>query len=193
MILKIVLGIVLLLVLAVVVILIAAMTRPNQFSYARSMKMAAPPEVVFPHVNNLQKWEAWSPWEKLDPNMKKTYGDTVEGEGAYYAWNGDGNVGAGAITIAESQPYEKIKMDLKILRPFACENDVFFTFASDGDQTNVTWRMDGKNNFMAKVTSLFMNFEEMCGNQFTEGLESLKQITEEEVKQASPGEAGSTS
>ncbi|MCC9604535.1 SRPBCC family protein [Blastopirellula sp. JC732] len=193
MILKIVLGIVLLLILAIVVILIAAMTRPNEFTYERSLSMTAPPEVVFAHVNDLKKWEAWSPWEKFDPNMKKTYGETIAGDGAKYSWDGNKDIGEGSLTIAKSEPYEQIKFDLKFIRPFACENDVYFTFVPSGDQTTVSWRMDGKNNFMGKVMSLFMNMEKMCGDQFTEGLENLKKIAEEEAKQPSPGVAETAS
>lgn len=193
MVLKIVLGLVLLLVIAIVVLVIAAMSQPNEFTVQRSLSMAAPPEVAFAHVNDLTKWEAWSPWEKLDPNMKKTFTETTAGDGASYTWDGSKDVGEGTLTIARSQPTERIDFNLQFVRPFACENDVVFTFVPSGDQTTVTWKMDGKHTLFSKVMGLFISMDKMCGDQFTEGLESLKQITENEAKQASPGVAETTS
>lgn len=193
MILKIVLGVVVVLVIAIVIILIAAMTRPNEFSVQRSLAMTAPPEIAFAHVNDLTKWEAWSPWEKLDPNVQKTFGDQTAGDGAFYTWNGDGNVGEGTLTITKSQPHEQINFDLKFVRPFACENDVVFTFVPRGDQTTVTWKMDGRHTLFSKIMGLFMSMDKMCGDQFNQGLQSLKTITEAETRQLSPGVAETAS
>ncbi|UUO08880.1 SRPBCC family protein [Blastopirellula sp. J2-11] len=193
MILKIIVGVVVALVILVVIVVIAAMMQPNEFTVQRSLPISAPPEIVFSHINDLKKWEAWSPWEKLDPDMRKTYTDNVVGEGASYSWDGDSNIGEGSLTIVKSTPDQQIDMDLKFIRPFACENDVVFTFVPNAGQTTITWKMDGKNTFFSKVMCLFMSMDNMVGSQFAEGLENLKKIAEEEAKPTSPEAADTPS
>lgn len=168
------------------VVLVAALAivvamRPNEFQVSRSMKIDAPPEIVFPHVNQFAAWEAWSPYEKLDPNMSKTLEGPGAGEGAVMRWSGNGNAGAGSTTIVQSEPNKSIQIDLLMTAPMACQNDVLFTFEPEGDSTVVTWSMSGKVNFMAKIFHLILDVDKMCGDQFTEGLTSLKQISEKEA------------
>lgn len=162
--------------------LIAASMQPTDFSYARSTKIGATPEAVFPHVNELKKWDAWSPWAKLDPKMKEEYAGPASGTGASHSWSGDANVGEGKMTIVESKPNEQIDIKLEFERPMKCANDVRFAFKPEGDQTLVTWTMTGKNTFMGKCMGLLMNMEKMIGAQFDQGLASMKSVVESEVK-----------
>ena len=152
--------------------------RPDEFTISRSENISAPPEKVFPHVNDLHQWEAWSPWAKLDPGMKSTFSGAEAGAGAAMAWDGSNKVGAGQMTITESQPSELIRMRLDFQKPMQATNTVEFTFRPTGRQTVVTWSMAGKNSLMGKVFGLFMDFEKMCGGQFEKGLASLKSVAE---------------
>lgn len=169
-----------------VVALVAVIAlQPSSFRITRSATISAPPATVFPHVNDLRSWEAWSPWAKLDPEMKQTYAGPQEGVGASHAWVGNSNVGEGRMTITESRPSERIRMRLEFLRPFACTNDVEFHFQAEGQHTVVTWTMTGPKNFMAKGMHLVMNVDKMCGDQFEKGLASL----DEAVKAVRSGAA----
>ncbi|PQO28097.1 polyketide cyclase [Blastopirellula marina] len=168
-------------VVLVVALTIVVSLRPNEFQVSRSMKIDAPPEIVFPLVNQFTAWEAWSPYEKLDPNMLKTLEGPAAGEGSVMRWSGNGKAGAGSTTIIQSEPNKSIEIDLQMTAPMACQNDVLFTFEPEGDSTIVTWSMSGKVNFMAKIFHLILNVDKMCGDQFTEGLTSLKEISEKEV------------
>jgi uncharacterized protein YndB with AHSA1/START domain len=163
--------------IAILCVIIAMQS--NEFAVSRSMTMAAPPEAVFAQVNDFHNWEAWSPWAKLDPNAKSTFEGPTSGEGSKMSWDGDANVGAGSMTILESNPNEHIRIKLDFVRPMEGTNDVVFTFKPEGDGTNVTWSMSGKNNFMAKAIGLVMDCEKMCGDYFTEGLTSIKGIVEQ--------------
>lgn len=163
---------------AVVVFLILAAMRPADFRYARSMAIKAPAPAIFPHVNDFHLWSAWSPWEKLDPDMRRSYGGPDSGVGAFYAWSGNNKVGEGRTTIIQSHPSELIRMELLFLRPFACTNQGAFYFHPEGDQTVVTWEMTGKNNFMAKAAGMIMNLDKMCGGMFEQGLSQLKTVVE---------------
>lgn len=166
--------------LAVVVVIFAAVVamQPDDFSVTRSATMSAPPAAIFAQVNDLHKWEAWSPWAKLDPNAKSSYAGAPEGVGASMSWAGNMQVGEGTMTITKSQPSESIEFKLDFLKPMEGTNIAEFTFKPEGNQTNVTWTMSGKRNFIAKAMGLIFNCEKMVGEQFEKGLGNLKAIVE---------------
>jgi uncharacterized protein YndB with AHSA1/START domain len=166
----------------IVVFLVIVALQPSDFSITRSATVAAPPEAVFPHVNDFHKWEAWSPWAKLDPTMKQTYEGAPVGTGARYSWTGDKKVGEGNMTITESKASTIIRIRLEFLRPFAAVNTTEFTFTPEGKQTTVTWSMTGTNNFMAKAFCLFMNMDRMVGRDFEKGLAQMKSVAEADAK-----------
>ncbi len=153
-------------------------TRPDEFRVTRFATMDAAPAAVFVQVNDLHKWEAWSPWAKLDPNAKETFSGPESGTGASMAWAGNKDVGEGNMTITESKPSERILIDLNFIKPFEGSNVVEFSFVPKDNQTVVTWSMVGKSNFVFKAMGLFMDCDKMCGDQFQQGLDSLKKIVE---------------
>ena len=160
----------------VVVFMIAAALQPADFRITRSATIAASPAVVFEQVNDFQKWNAWSPWAKLDPNAKNTFEGPPAGVGAAFAWSGNSEVGAGRMTITESQPNERIVMRLEFTKPFTATNTTEFTFKPEGSETAVTWSMSGHNNFIGKAMGLIMNCDKMVGGQFEQGFANLKAI-----------------
>jgi hypothetical protein len=175
----IVLGVVALIVLFGIIV----MTRPSAFRIERSAQMAAPRATVFDQVNDFQKWRSWSPWEKIDPNLQRDYGGPPAGVGTTYHWVGNKKVGEGRMTIVESKPAESVRIRLEFLKPFVAINTATFTFKPQGDKTNVTWAMDGKNdNFMMKAFCMFMNMDEMVGKDFEKGLASMKTVAESAAK-----------
>jgi Polyketide cyclase / dehydrase and lipid transport len=152
--------------------------QPAEFRVARSAAMAAPQPAVFAQVNDFHKWEAWNPWGKIDPAIKQSYAGASSGTGAIYTWAGNKQVGEGRMTIVESRPSDLIRINLEFLKPFAATNTAVFTFKPVGAQTDVTWSMTGKNNFMAKAIHLFMDMDKMVGGQFEQGLASMKSLVE---------------
>lgn len=152
--------------------------RPDEFVVLRSGKIAAPPEKVFPHVNELKKWDAWSPWAKIDPNCKMTYVGPPAGVDASYSWAGNNKVGEGRLTVTESLPSNLIRLRLEFLKPFKATNTAEFKFTPEDGQTLVTWSMTGKNNFFFKVFGLFMDCDTMVGKDFEKGLAGLKSVVE---------------
>jgi hypothetical protein len=156
--------------------------QPGEFHIARSTKISAPPSAVFAEVNDFHNWEAWSPWGKLDPAMKTTYSGPDSGAGAVYAWNGNYEVGEGRMTILESKPDEHIKIQLDFFKPFAGTSIATFDFKPEGDQTVVTWSMEGKNHFVAKAIHLVMDMDKMIGDNFDQGLADMKAKVEGTAK-----------
>lgn len=169
-----------LLALAIVAVLLFVVVagRPDEFSVMRSTAIAAAPAVVFEQVNSFHKWDAWSPWAKLDPACKNTFSGAAAGKDAGFAWEGNNKVGAGRMTITDSQSPELIRINLEFLRPFKSTNTTEFTFRPRGNQTLVTWTMTGKNNFMSKVFGLIMDCDKMIGKDFEKVLASIKTIVE---------------
>ena len=160
------------------VFLIVVALQPSEFRVVRSVTITAPPDAVFPHVNELKKWDAWSPWAKLDPNAKNTFEGPAAGVGAAMSWVGNSDVGEGRMTITESRPAELVRFRLEFYKPMAGTSDAEFTFKAQGNQTAITWAMTGKNNFIAKALCLFMSMDKMVGGQFERGLASMKAIAE---------------
>jgi len=153
-------------------------TRPAEFRVSRAMSIAVPPPAVFAHVNELRKWQAWSPWAKKDPQMKQAYEGPQAGVGAVTSWLGNKDVGEGRMTIVESRPGELIRLKLEFFEPFAATNSAEFAFAPEGGGSRVTWTMQGRNNFIGKAMGLFLDFDRMIGADFETGLASLKTIVE---------------
>ena len=171
---NILLGLAVLLVLLVVVIA----TRPGTFRYTRSLGIAAPPEVLFAQTNDLHKFQDWNPWSKIDPAAVMTYSGPASGVGSAYSWAGNKEVGEGTMTLVETKPGELVRARMDFRKPFAATNTVDFTFKPEGKHTVVTWSMYGPNNFMGKAIGLFIDFDKMCGDQFTKGLATLKRLVE---------------
>lgn len=164
--------------LIVVVFLVVVAMQPSGFRITRSATIAATQSAIFAQVNDFHLWEAWSPWAKIDPNMKQTYEGATSGVGAIHTWSGNNKAGEGRSTITESRPHELIRLKLEFLRPFRATNEVEFTFQPEQTQTLVTWSMTGTNNFMGKVFGLVMNMDKMVGGDFEKGLASLKSLVE---------------
>ena len=151
----------------------------SEFNVSRSIVISAPPSAVFPHVNDLHQWKAWSPWAKLDPSAVETIEGPAEGgDGAVMKWAGNQNIGEGSMLIVESHPNELVQFHLEFLKPFKGTNSAKFTFRPEGEQTIVTWNMSGKRNFLTKAVGLVMNCSKMIGGQFDKGLADLKTVTE---------------
>lgn len=175
---KAILGILSVIVLAVVVFAAVVSMQPADFKISRTATINAAPEKVFEQVNDFRKWEAWSPWAKIDLAMKTTYSGPATGIGSNYTWVGNDDVGEGKMTITASQPNEHISIDLEFVKPFAAKNVSEFILKPEGDKTVVTWSMSGKNNFAAKAFRLVVDMDKMVGGDFEKGLAQLKSVVE---------------
>ena len=163
----------------IVVFLIVVALQPSDFRIERSATMRAPAPAAFAQVNDFQNWQAWSPWEKVDPALKRQYDGPKAGTGAVYAWQGNKDVGEGRMTIMESRPAEVIRIRLEFFNPFAATNTAEFSFKPAGaDSTAVTWSMAGQNTFLSKAISLFIDMDRMVGGMFEQGLAQMKTVVE---------------
>jgi hypothetical protein len=164
-------------VVAIAGILLYAATKPDSFRVQRTVLINAPSDKVLPLINDIKAWTVWSPYEKKDPAMKRTYGAVTAGKGATYAWEGDKNVGQGSIEMIESGP-RKIVIKLDFLKPFEAHNMGEFLLEPKGDSTSVTWATYGPSPYMSKVIGTFINIDDMIGRDFEKGLADLKAAAE---------------
>jgi hypothetical protein len=162
----------------IVLFVIIVATRPGEFRITRTAAMAAPATTVFAQVNDFHKWNAWSPWAKMDPACRNTYDGADAGVGAGFAWDGNKKVGAGSMRILESRPNDFIRIRIEFLKPFKAVNTVEFIFQAQDAQTLVTWSMIGQKNFMSKAVGLFMDCDKMVGDDFEKGLAAMKLLAE---------------
>jgi uncharacterized protein YndB with AHSA1/START domain len=171
-------SIIALIVLAVAAVLVLAAMQPDEFIVSRSLSIDAPPEKVFPLIDNLHSFALWSPYEKKDPEMKRAFLGPEAGKGAIYDWDGNGEVGSGRLEIIESVPPSKVRIALDMKRPLEASNTVTFTLQPKGNATEVTWMLEGKTPFIGKIMHVLMNIDRMVGRDFEEGLASLKSLAE---------------
>lgn len=159
-------------------VLIYAATRPDTFRIQRESRIDAPPDRIFGFLNDFRAWMAWSPWEGLDPELKRTYSGAPAGVGSVYAWEGNKKVGAGRMEITAATPPSSLTIKLDFLRPFEAHNVTHFTLTPSDGSTAVHWAMDGRNTFMGKLMSVFMNMDRLVGTDFEKGLAKLKSAAE---------------
>jgi len=175
---KILIGVVAL--LAVFALLVSL--QPPTFHIERSVTVQAPAENAFALVNDFHGWKAWSPWEKLDPNLQRSYSGPASGVGTSYAWQGNKEVGEGRMTIMKSERPSLLSIQLEFIKPFAATNVATFTFVTVSEGTKVTWAMDGKNTIPGKIAHLVMDMDKMVGADFERGLAALKSAAESAPK-----------
>jgi hypothetical protein len=174
-----VLGYAVLVVLVVIAgVLVYASTRPDSFRVARSVDINAPADRIYPLIADFKRWASWSPYEKKDPAMKRSFGSVTAGKGATYAWDGDKNVGQGSMEILEASAPSKVVIKLDFVKPFEAHNTAEFALQPKGDATQVTWSIHGPSPFISKVVTMFMNMDTMIGKDFEAGLADLKALAE---------------
>ncbi|MDZ7639187.1 MAG: SRPBCC family protein [Bryobacterales bacterium] len=182
-------------ILVVILALLAAFAvfvaiQPAEYAVSRTATIPGSPATVFGMVNDFHEWEKWSPWGKLDPQMTTKYSGPASGAGAVYEWKGNADVGEGKMTITESNANEHIGIRLEFVAPFASVAQTDFHFKPAGEATEVTWSMSGKNGFVEKAFSLFMNMDAMIGADFEKGLNQLaaavKALPAKEMETDSP-------
>jgi hypothetical protein len=167
----------------IAILLIAAAFRPNSFRVERSTTINASPEKIAPLIADFHQWLAWSPWEKIDPALQRTYSGSTAGKGAKYAWTGNNQVGVGSMEITDASS-SLIKIKLAFLKPFECHNDVEFKLEPGTSGTNVSWAMSGRANYFSKLMTMFCSMEKMVGTQYEIGLRNLKSLAETNTTQA---------
>jgi len=183
-----ILSVVLILVLAVLAL---ATMKPRRIQLQRSIVIAAPPERIFPLLDDFHQWNAWAPGDKDDPTMQRTYSGAVAGVGAASEWKGRGSTGAGRMAITDAAPNARVVVTVDFARPFVAHNINTFTLEPAGgasafsqnaspntSATKVTWSFDGSNVFMMKVMSVFLSMDHFMGQHFEDGLANLKAAAE---------------
>lgn len=165
-------------VIAIAAILGFAATRPGTFRVQRTVSIQAPPEKIYPLVSDFHQWASWSPYEKLDPGMKKTYSGPARGAGAVYEWAGNDKAGAGRMEIVDAAAPSAVKIKIDFFKPFEGHNLVDFTMRPQGGATSVTWAMHGPQTFVTKVMTIFVSMDKMLGKEFESGLNNIKAIAE---------------
>ena len=172
---KVLIGLAVLVALFVIVVAI----QPSEFQVDRTATIAAPQAEVFAQVNDLHKWDAWSPWAKLDPNAKITFEGPEAGQGAAMSWAGNDKVGEGKMTVIESRPNDAVKLKVDFVKPFEGTSNSEFALKQQGEGTSVTWTMSAHHNFLEKAFCLVMNGKKMIGGDMEKGLAQLKSLAEQ--------------
>lgn len=160
----------------IVGVLIYAARKPDSFRIERSISIPTTPENIFPLINDFHQWEAWSPWEKIDPAVQRTYNNIANGVGATYEWKGNNKIGHGRMEIIESIPSTRVRLKIDFISPFEAHNTVEFSLIPQGNTTLLTQAMYGPSPFISKLMSLFCSMDKMVGEKYEQGLTSIKTL-----------------
>ncbi len=166
--------------LTIAIILVVAATKPNTVHYERSTVINTRPERILAQIDDFREWGAWSPWDKLEPDTKRTYSGASSRVGAKYAWEGKKKAGVGNMEITQVTP-DSVKLDLNFIKPWEAQCITLFKTTPEGQHTRLIWTMDGPNTYMGKVFGLFMNMDSMIGKDFETGLAGIKQEAEQQA------------
>jgi len=175
---KIAVGGVVLGVVLVGAVLAFAATRPDSLHVERVTIIKAPPEKIFPLINDFHHWSSWSPYENVDPAMKRSYSGAANGTGAVYEWEGNMQIGQGRMEITDASQPSSVTIKMDFIKPLEGHDIARFTLVPEGEATTVTWTMDGPSRYVGKLIGVFVNMDTMIGDQFDTGLANLKAIAQ---------------
>jgi uncharacterized protein YndB with AHSA1/START domain len=160
------------------ILLIYGASKPGDFRVQRTIAMQTSPEKIFPLINDFHQWPSWSPWEKLDANMKRTFSGPPNGTGSVYEWDGNNKAGKGRMEITDCVPASKIGIKLDFIKPMEGHNNIEFTLQPSSRSTNVTWVMSGPLTYPGKVMTVFVSMDKLIGSDFETGLANMKAVAE---------------
>jgi uncharacterized protein YndB with AHSA1/START domain len=153
-------------------------TRESSFRYERSGVINAPADKIFPYISQFRLGEKWSPYEKVDPNLKKTFKGTDGQVGSIMEFDGNMEAGSGQLELLNLVPNESVDIKLTMTKPMFAENLIQYRLTPEAGGTRFTWTMSGDGGFMTKLMTVFIDCEKMIGGQFTQGIENLKTVVE---------------
>ena len=155
-----------------------AVAKSGKFNYERSGVINAKPDVIYPYISKFTLGGEWSPYEKIDPNMKKYLGG-IDGEvGSTMAFEGNGKAGSGKLELLSKIPNQEVQIRLIMTKPFKADNLVIYRLSPEAEGTRFTWSMSGDGGFMTKIMVTLIDCEKMIGDQFNEGIQNLKTLIE---------------
>lgn len=160
------------------IVLVLATMQADRFSVKRSISIKAPPDKIAPLLTDFHRWPEWSPWEHLDPAMKRSFSGASAGQGAVYSWSGNKDAGAGRMEIVEAASPAKTVIKLDFITPFESHNTTVFSLRPEGAMTTVEWDMSGPMPFVSKIMSVFFSMDKLIGKDFEKGLNNLKAAAE---------------
>ena len=150
----------------------------DTYTVTRSLTIDAPAARIYEQIVNFHHWTSWSPWEGLDPGLRRTYSGAESGTGAIYMWSGNRKAGQGRMEITGTTEPSRVQIDLAFEKPFRSRRDTVFTIQPEGSGSRVTWLMTGKKTFMTRVMGIFTSMDKLIGPDFEKGLADLKSTAE---------------
>ena len=165
-----------------VLVLIALLhfTAKSQYVVKRDINVQKPADKIFEYLKYLKNQDQWSPWNRKDPDMNKSY-EGVDGTVGFISkWDGNKEVGSGEQEITGIIPGKRIESQLRFIKPMKSTSDAWLAVSTPNPGiTNVAWGFSGKYNFPFTIVSHFMSMDKMVGKDFEAGLKNLKEILED--------------
>lgn len=168
--------------LILVLLLIIAAFISGDCKYEKSITINAPAEKVWQSTNTLKAMDLWSPWNDLDPNMKKEWSGVTGNPGEKVCWeskNKDAGKGCQEVKKVDAA-HKRIDTEIKFLTPYESEANAYVTVTPEGNGSKATWGFSSKIPYPFTIMKLFMNMEDAVGKDYQKGLSKLKNISEQQ-------------
>jgi hypothetical protein len=147
-------------------------------NYEKSISINAPVEKVWQNTNTLKAMDQWSPWNDLDPKMKKDWTGTTGQPGEKVCWESK-EAGNGCQEVKKADASKKrIDTEIKFLTPYESEANAYVTVVPEGNGSKATWGFTSKIPYPFTVMKMFMNMEDAIGKDYQKGLSRLKEMSE---------------
>lgn len=170
------------LLLVLLVVIGVASRKEDSYTVSRQLRIYAAPDAIYGLISDFRNWPKWSPWEQIDPKMKRDFDGASTGTGSIYRWEGNAKAGTGEMTILNAVPAQRVEIDLRFIKPFKSHATTSFDIVSApradaptaaDEASMVTWTMVGDHSLPSKVMSLFTPMDKMIGLDFERGLAGL--------------------
>jgi len=156
---------------------VAGLMLPAAAHMERSIVIEASPADIFTVLNDLHRFNDWSPWYARDPEAEYRYDGAASGVGARMSWVSElPEVGSGSQEIIASEPDRMVET----LLDFGSDGTATarFEISPEGSGSRVTWSLDVEFGGGIPGRYLGLIFDQLMGPDYEAGLASLRALLE---------------
>jgi len=163
------------------ILLLAALFVKGEIIIKQSIKINAPVSKVWTYTNSIRTINTWDPWFTKNENMLTKINGIDGRPGAQFCWESNTSaLNKGCLSIATIKPQQEVDLDLSFYIPYPTSAKGHIQLEPQDSLTKVTLSFYGKRPYPFRIMKIFGVVEKAVSNNFTEGLQNLKQLCEKQ-------------
>ncbi|ABG60940.1 SRPBCC family protein [Cytophaga hutchinsonii] len=161
----------------ILLLVVIGVILPSSYHVERSVIISRPSKMIFPYLNNIQKWTVWTSLnQNKDFSLEQNFFGPPQGIGSGMSYQGD-KLGKGKIEIIDNELNDHVSYSLLINNRFNTQGNIQLTSISDSS-TQVSISLDGDVGFHLPNRYIILLMDNIAGSLFQESLIHLKSIVE---------------